>query len=324
MRGLVVVGASAGGVDALARLASGLPDDLDAAVLMVLHVSHGVRSAMPAILTRAGRLPAEHPRDGEAIRPGRIYVAPPDRHLMVSGERLLVTPGPKENGHRPAIDPALRSAAEWWGPNVMGVILSGTLDDGATGLAEVRRAGGVTVVQSDALFPHMVESARHLVTPDYDVPLAEIPVVIARWAREPRTGEGATGMTGEADPRPVPVAHTCPECGGTLWETEAGNGFRCRVGHVFSDKALLAANGEQVEAALWTALRSMEERRDLFRRIAVRNEERRPWLAKRYRERSEEIDDQRLVLQSAVADAIAVSGVSTEDSPEPATQPEGD
>lgn len=149
---IILLGASAGGVDALTGLCRGLPNDLPAAVMVVQHVAPTARSVLPQLLDRAGPLPAAHAEDGEVIRPGQIYVARPDHHLLVNGDgrRLMLRRGPQENRTRPAIDPLFRSAAVAFGPRVVGVVLSGLLDDGTAGLVAIKACGGVSVVQDPA------------------------------------------------------------------------------------------------------------------------------------------------------------------------------
>ena len=183
-RDIIVVGASAGGVNALATLAEGLPPDLPASVLVALHLAPGVTSILPEILARAGRLPAVHPKDGEAYEKGKIYVAPPDHHLLVREGHLRLTRGARENLHRPAIDPLFRSAALAHGPRVIGVVLTGSLDDGTAGLSAVKRCGGTAVVQdpSDASHPSMPAAALKNVAVDHSVPLSEMAALLARLA----------------------------------------------------------------------------------------------------------------------------------------------
>lgn len=177
---VVVIGASAGGVQALKELIRGLPADFPGAVFVVLHLSPNGTSFLPDILSRAGLLDAEHPPDGTKIETGHIYVAPPDRHLVIEDSRAELTAAPKENRHRPAVDPLFRSAALAYGSKVVGVILTGTLDDGTAGLWEVKKRGGIAVVQdpSEARYPGMPRSAIQNVDVDYVVPLSEMATLL--------------------------------------------------------------------------------------------------------------------------------------------------
>jgi two-component system chemotaxis response regulator CheB len=291
---LIVVGASAGGVEALTQLARGLPANFPAAILVVIHISPQAPSLMPDILNRAGPLPAEHAKNGESLRPRRIFLAPPNRHLLVKSGRLLLTLGPKENSARPAVDPLFRTAARAFGPWVVGVVLSGGLDDGTVGLLEIKRNGGVAVVQDpqDAPFPSMPQSAIHNVEVDHVLPLADIPALLAHLARHPvprdkgaafmknprRNGDGPdiseVGTDAlKAHPLPgSPSAFTCPECGGALWELASDNllRYRCHVGHGYTAEALASAQVENLEDALWSALRALEEHAAMRRRMATR------------------------------------------------------
>lgn len=235
---LVVVGASAGGIEALQRMAARLPGDLPAAVLVVLHVTAAGPSALPEILRRAGALPAAHALDGERLERGRILVAPPDHHLLIDDGHVRVTRGPKENSHRPAIDPLFRSAATAAGPRAIGVILSGMLDDGAAGIAAVKAAGGVAIVQDpdDATYSSMPRSALRAVDPDEIVGSRLLGPAIARWVATP--ADAPKPPPGEVSDR------TCPTCGGTL-RTALDDGplrYRCRVGHAWSAESLSARN----------------------------------------------------------------------------------
>jgi two-component system, chemotaxis family, protein-glutamate methylesterase/glutaminase len=185
-RDVVVVGASAGGVEALSQMVAPLPADLEAAVFVVLHLAPSGTSVLPSILTRRGNLPAVHAVDGASIEHGRIYVAPPDHHLLLEAETIRVVRGPRENGYRPAIDPLFRTAARTFGGRVIGVILSGVLDDGTIGLGTVKEHGGRTLVQdpADALYDGMPQSAIELVSPDTVLPAPELAAAIIEYTRE--------------------------------------------------------------------------------------------------------------------------------------------
>jgi len=285
---IVVVGASAGGVEALQRFVRSLPADFGAPVAVVLHASPTARSYLPDILTRAGALAARHAEDGEQLEAGHIYVAPPDSHLVVTDGVVSLTKGPRENGHRPAIDPLFRTAAAYYDSHVAGVVLSGTLDDGTVGLYTIKRAGGATLVQDpdDALYRDMPANAIAYVRPDYVLPVEELAETLVRLTASapPNSGTTAAVPAGDdtADAAPAPseevaqpgelVPFSCPECGGTLWETEAGgtSSYRCRVGHAYTVQNLHVRHAETVERALWVAYRALEERAAMSRRVARR------------------------------------------------------
>jgi two-component system chemotaxis response regulator CheB len=283
---LIVMGASAGGVDALSTVVRGLPRELPAAVLVVLHVPRSGYSAMPEILSRAGVLPAAHAADGEEIRPGRIYVAPPDVHLLVGDGVLRLDAGPMENMSRPSIDRLFTSAAEQRGADVVGVVLSGMLDDGTAGLLAIARHGGVGIVQDpdDAVFPSMPASAVRYGEPRHVVPLADIaPLLEDIVGIDDSTppGDPATAADDPEEGEAVPYAGppsglTCPGCGGALWEDPQGDllAYRCRVGHGYSVESLGAAQVEELERALWAAITALEERAELADRLAQRFVER--------------------------------------------------
>jgi two-component system, chemotaxis family, protein-glutamate methylesterase/glutaminase len=284
-RDLIVVGASAGGVEALAKLVADLPQELPAAILVVLHVLSTGTSVLPNILDRAGALPASSARHGQLIERGHIYVAPPDHHMLVGDDHLELTHGPRENGHRPAIDPLFRSAARSHGARVIAVVLSGALDDGTAGLQVVQRAGGTTLVQdpADALYEGMPRSAIEHGAADHVVELRAMADAICELIDLPIEAGAAPepvpeldrGTLDVADRTPLrgdPSGLTCPECGGALWEQQEGDvvRFRCHVGHAYSVESMQAEQGVALEAALWSALRSLEERAGLFRRLARR------------------------------------------------------
>jgi two-component system chemotaxis response regulator CheB len=285
-RDLIAVGASAGGVEALRALAAGLPADLPAAVLVVLHMPRGAPSALPQILSRSGPLPAVTATDGEPLEPGRIYVGPADRHLMVIDGRIRLSHGPAENGHRPAVDPLFRSAARAVGNRVIAVVLSGSRDDGAAGAETVDAVGGLVVVQdpAEALHGSMPEAALSRVPSAHVKVAAGLGGLLAQLCSErleaspPPTdpvlaGEVAVAAFGEPSTDHLPSAPSgfgCPSCGGALFSlgNSAVPRLRCRIGHAWSPESLLDEQAVATEGALWLALRALEEKADLSRRMA--------------------------------------------------------
>lgn len=284
-RDIVVIGASAGGVEALRTLVGRLPPELPASVFVVLHVLPSGTSVLPQILDRNSPLSAVAARDGEPIERGRIYVAPPDHHLLVGDDRVRLTRGPRENGHRPAVDPLFRSAARAYGPRVVGVVLSGALDDGTAGLKLISQAGGATLVQDpdDALYPSMPRSAIDNDSPARVVPIAEMADAICTMIDEPLDPEDepmqdppspAQPDRSDGDPTDGELTpFTCPECGGSLWEHDEDGflRFKCHVGHAYSPESLEAGQAQTVEMALWAALRNLQERAEFFRRLSRRS-----------------------------------------------------
>ena len=285
---IVVIGASAGGVEALTRVVGGLPADFSAAVFVVLHIPPDAPSALATILDRAGPLPAAQAEHNEPIEPGRVYVARPNRHLVVRRGHVVLEAGPRENSARPSVDVLFRSAARAYGRRAVGVVLSGTLRDGALGLAAIKLHGGVTIVQdpSEALFAGMPESALRTTEVDYCLPAVDIPTRLVELTQhtfetelmpsEPDQSEPTSHAADEPDGQLSPKLPnaasglTCPECHGSLWELKEGDRFRfeCRIGHTYSVDALLAQQGEAVEAALWAAVNTLQERAATFRRLA--------------------------------------------------------
>jgi two-component system chemotaxis response regulator CheB len=318
---IIVVGASAGGVEALVHVVSRLPPDLSAAVFVVLHVAPSGTSLLPEILGRKGVLPASHAENNGPIRGGHVWVAPPDCHLLVKPGRMEVTRGPRENGHRPAVDVLFRSAALAYGPRVIGVVLSGALDDGAAGLLDIRQAGGIGVVQdpADALYPSMPESAVSGAAPEHILPAPEIGPLLGRLAWEPADEAWATfdprEMEMEVEPAELnpngglvspgePSNLTCPECKGALWQIVDGEivRFRCRVGHAYSADSLVSEQARSIEAALWSAVRELEERAELSRRLAKRFADRMSaGLPRRYERQAGEAEQHATVLRQVLA-----------------------
>lgn len=275
-RDLVVIGASAGGVETLKRVVERLPADLAAAVCIVLHIAPDSPSFLPRILDRAGPLPCRAAREAESLKLGGIFVAPPDRHLVVEDEHIHLSVGPRENGHRPAVDVLFRSAAKAKKGRVIGVILSGTRGDGALGLAAVKSAGGMAIVQdpSEALYAGMPSTALNHVTVDAVVASELVAETIVAMVN----GEDPPPGTEDSEPREVSEGAAsgeqgttiCPECGGVLTEREeAGTTlWQCRVGHRYSPESLLDAQAMDVEAAMWAAVRALEDRSRLLERMA--------------------------------------------------------
>lgn len=284
----IVIGASAGGVEALNRLVARLPEGLPAAVFVVLHFPETARSVLPDILSRHGALPAKHAEDGETPVPGHIYVAPPGKHMLLHGDTIRLVVGPKENRNRPAIDPLFRTAARSRCNRVVGVLLSGLLDDGTMGQWAVRRHGGVTLAQDpeEALFGDMPRNAIEHGGVDRILSLHDLADELARLVGqpvsecEPELMPDPTEMTlaelQGMENRGEPSVFVCPECKGTLFEiTEEGvHHYRCRVGHSYLSDSLSSEQETVLEAALWTALRAIEEHNDLLMKMVKRSESR--------------------------------------------------
>lgn len=305
---VVVIGASAGGIEALTRIVRQLPADFAAPIFVVLHIPARPPSLLAHILSREGRIPAKEAEDGEPYRNGVIYVAAPDKHLLIEDGRLRTVRGPRENRHRPAVDPLFRSAALELGPGVIAVILSGTLDDGTAGMMAVKKRGGIAIVQdpADTLYPGMPESALEHVKADYVLTASaiagELVNILAKPAprqadpnvphdmeREVMEAEGDEGLK-DSERAGTPSVYSCPDCGGVLWQLEEGDltRYRCRVGHAYSPESLVEAQEDHIEEALWTAVKTLEESAQLARRLAAAERQRgHDWMAVRFDEKEE-------------------------------------
>ncbi|WP_295994921.1 chemotaxis protein CheB [Rugamonas sp.] len=305
MQKLIVIGASAGGVNALTSVTSALPANLRATVLIVMHIG-ARRSLLPEILQKLCPLPVKHAEDCLPLLPGQVLIAPPDRHLTVEihdGQpRARLWRGPKEHYTRPAIDPLFRSAAAAFDGLVIAAILTGYLDDGTAGLHAVKTCGGYAIVQDpkDAQVPDMPASALSYVTVDNVLPLCEIgPMLTALAAHAPQWPAGAGVGAADRKPQPpewmrvenryvrgvgdiedlqrigIPSGYTCPECNGALWKLNdvIPPRFRCHTGHSFSARVLAELQDDTVEAALWSSLRALQEKarmvQELFEDAAV-------------------------------------------------------
>lgn len=285
-RDVLAIGTSAGGVEALQALASGFRHDLPASVLITIHLSASFRSTLDTILSSAGPLPASFARDGEPLLRGRIYIAPPGHHLLPESDRLVLGNGPRENGCVPAIDPMLRSVARCCGGRTVGVVLTGLLGDGASGLLALGQSGGVTVVQDpgDAAFEGMPLAAINRMKPDYVVPLSEMASLLDRLVRQPeqptsppldrlrleaevaRTGASAMEDMDRVARRST---FTCPDCGGVMWEIEEDDRirFRCHIGHAYTAELMSLAQDDLLRRALAAARRAFREKVELMNRL---------------------------------------------------------
>ena len=293
-RDTIVIGASAGGVHALSTLVADLPANLPAAVFIVLHVSPNVPSLLPEILARESKLKVAHAVDGEPIQRGRIYVAPPDHHLILEDGYMRLVHGPKENLHRPAIDALFRSAARWAGPRVIGVVLTGARDDGKVGMRAIKQRGGITIVQDpqEAPFPSMPMSVMREIQVDYSLPLLQIAPLLNELSHQTVEEEGRYPVPDEVEiesriaeqkmegdeliasvERLGKISKlTCPDCHGALWEISDDEmlRYRCHVGHAYSAEALGEGQSQMLEVALWSAVRALEEQMMLAKRIVER------------------------------------------------------
>jgi two-component system chemotaxis response regulator CheB len=329
---IIVIGASAGGLQALQDLLRELPPNLPAAILIVVHTAPSSSGLLPEILGRGCSLTVSHATDRERIRHGQVYVAPPDHHLLLEKGVIRLTRGPKENGFRPAVDPLFRTAASTFGPRVVGVVLSGGLNDGTQGLFEIKRRNGIAIVQDpqEALFPSMPASAAQNVNVDHILKVSQIAAELISLAGEkPKKGDRRMARANSTGPdiavvgtralktnlRPGPPSRfTCPECGGALWEIKEGKllRYRCHVGHGYTDDGLMAAQTESVEAALWTALRALEEKAEMRRQMADRAQKQRfHAAATQLRKASQQIEAQAEIIRSVlVSDAPTADDVA--------------
>jgi len=333
-RDLITIGASAGGIGTLSRLLAKLPGDLPAAIMIVQHLSPSFDSQLDEILGCQSSLPVRFAADGDPIERGRIYLAPRDNHLLVAKDRVRVVRGPRENLHRPAVDPLFRSAAWAYGPRVIGMVLSGTMDDGASGLWAIRSCGGVAVVQDpkDAQYKEMPTSALMMLNVDHCLSLDAMPALLERLTREPisspsphtpLTTPAAAGIGLEVavatreqhsdveDLHKIgtPVGFTCPTCHGALWELKEGElvVYRCHVGHAFGPDSLVAAQDEGVEQALESALRALEEQSATARRLGSRLEQAIPDTAARYEARADGLEKQAAVIRRVLRQAVPMN-----------------
>lgn len=319
-RDIVAIGASAGGFQAVSELAKGLRGDFAAAVLITIHLHPEASNVLAELIDRAGPLPAAFATEGEEIAPGGIYIAPPDRHLLVDEGRVLLRRGPRENGSRPAIDPMFRSVALAYGSRAVGVILTGGLNDGSSGLYAIKHSGGVAVVQDprDAHNPEMPSSALAATPVDHVVPIAEMAALLTRLVAQPAP---RGPMPSAQLAREVEIAAerdsdmaatermgarsvlTCPECHGLLWEIKEGNlvRYRCHVGHAFTLETLEEEHATELDRALSSALRALGERLYVVQRLAEQSRElQHDQTARRWESRVRDYERQAAVIRAAL------------------------
>jgi two-component system chemotaxis response regulator CheB len=330
-RDVIVIGASAGGLDALRILLADLPGDLPAAIFVVLHV--GEVSHLDRVLDRVSSLLVTPAANAEPFKNGHVYVAPPGKHMLLHDGHILLRRGPRENFARPAVDPLFRSAGVSRGGRVIGVILSGALADGTAGLAAVKRCGGLAVVQElgDALVPDMPASALRYVEVDHVVPVTQMAPLLSRLSREAAgpTLEVPVDIRLEAaiaaqelagmkvnDALGTPSPFICPDCGGALWEIEDGKmlRYRCHIGHAISADAVLASRSAEIDRLLSTLLRSHRERAEVARRLSRKERaDGRSKLAAQLERRASEYDDDAELVKGLMRNGGAEGGVVTND-----------
>lgn len=291
---VVVIGTSAGGLKALSTVLAALPADLGAAVFVVQHLAPDFESLLPKLLGDVCDLPVRSAADGEPVVPGHVYVAVPDHHLLLRGERIGVQRGPQENRFRPSIDALFRSAARSYGSRVIGIVLTGSLDDGTVGLQAIKKRGGITMVQDpeEADYPSMPRTALRYVKVDHVVPIAEAGALLVRLVGEPPAAQSSFPTTPEIEIEAniaeqvmntreflesverigKRTTYTCPDCNGAIWQIgdEEPLKLRCHVGHSFTGEVFLQEQRRNVESALWSAVRIMEEKVTFSRQLAER------------------------------------------------------
>jgi len=322
-----------GGVEALGRLMERLPGDFPAPILVVQHVGN-FPSILPDLLGRRGKLPVAHGTDGEGISDGHVYVAPPDQHMVLDGRRLRLNRGPKEHHSRPAIDPLFVSAALAYGPGAIGVVLTGTLDDGTAGLQAIKRRGGIAIVQDpeEAEAPSMPLSALRYVEVDRRARLDEMPGALLEALRQPvlRVVEGGSGaLAHEHDiflSKGNPMEHlkaigrpsslVCPDCSGGLWEITDSHPvrYRCHTGHAYTARSLLHALSEATDGALWGAVRALQEEGILLREMAATMRGTGDEMGAARFEKAAQVADRRMEALRAVVETVPAP--ATEDEPQ--------
>jgi two-component system chemotaxis response regulator CheB len=330
-RDIVVIGASAGGIPALVDLVKHLPSQLNASVFVVMHLSPHSPSLLPQIITRSGYLKAIHPRDYQVIEQGIIYIAPPNHHMLVEDDHILVKKGPKENRFRPSIDALFRSAAYTYKTRVIGIILSGMLDDGTSGMWSIKRMGGLGIIQApeDAMCSSMPTNVTEYVTVDYSVPVSQMGELINQLIKEqaPEKPELEAEEIKRIETEVKIAAQknafeaglqqlgnltllTCPECNGSLVQFKEGNlvRYRCHTGHGFTQNAFMANASKAIEEKLWQAVRSLEELVMILEEMAKQYEQlERPAKAQQFHKKAKETKEKAAILHQYIFDQETIS-----------------
>jgi two-component system, chemotaxis family, protein-glutamate methylesterase/glutaminase len=335
------MGGSAGGIKALGAIIGKLPADIKAAIFVVQHLSPNSRGHLPKILRDLGSLPTSHPRDGEQFHLGRIYVAPPDYHLLIEGDRIRVVRGPEENRFRPSIDALFRSAARSYGSRVLGVLLTGYLDDGTVGLQAIKKRGGVVIVQdpNEAEYPSMPKNAMKYAEIDHSLPLLEIAPMLLRLIQEPaRSDEESTvpeamefeskiaeqqlntkQFLDKVEGIGTRTSYTCPLCNGSIWQIgeESPLRFRCHVGHSFTAGPFQIEQTNFIERTLWSVVKALEEKVTLTRQVGARlREEGENDIAEKYEEYANKADSEVGLVRDLILNGYATRRDIGTDGPE--------
>lgn len=314
MHDIVVIGGSAGALEGVFTLLESLPDRIDASLFLVLHAPESGLALVPRLLQRHTRLPVRVVASRQPIRRGVLYLAAPDHHLLVQKKGVTANRGPKQNRFRPAIDPLFTSAAVAHGPRVVGVLLSGWLDDGVHGLAQVQRAGGIAIVQDprEAPVPTLPLNALEAVRADAIVPVTRMAALLEELSRSqarPARRKGRAARTAGNEvrllragptriPKRAPSPFTCPECDGALWEThDEPPDYTCHVGHRFTATSLLAGQRGVSDTHMWSAVRSLEEQAEMHRRWAAPGRRVRRPDRSRFRRHAEALEQRALILR---------------------------
>jgi two-component system chemotaxis response regulator CheB len=303
-RDIIVMGASAGGIGVLRTILPALPWDLQASIFVVVHTTEDSPGVLPEILNRYSRLPVLYAVHNAPILPARIYIAPAgQRHMRIDRGKVVLETGPRENRNRPSIDALFRSASLAYGPRTIGVVLSGNLDDGSAGLADIKRRGGLAIVQEpeEAEAPSMPTNAIEACEVDFILPAQEIGPKLSELVGAEVTEKVQVISNGNKNMEATGQVYSCPECGGVLEEAKEGETlrFRCRVGHLYSPESLMADQSVATERALWAAIRSLEEQAEFSERLARNSrEKKRSRLARRFGEKAESSREDAALLRS--------------------------